>query len=156
MSDGVVVDMRIIGAEKLYRLAVALDGAPKEIRKEIAAGLRRAISPMQRDFRGGALGFLPFRGGLAEFVAAGMRFRSTVNLGDDPLLRISAGLPGHDLEAMNRGRLRHPVYGNRHAWVSQLIRPEWWDDTGYVAADRAWQKLDEALDIAAHRLEIAA
>jgi hypothetical protein len=42
---------------------------------------------------------------------------------------------------LNTGRWRHPVFGNRRAWVAQTAPPAWWDDTmrreGPPARDRA-------------------
>ena len=33
-----------------------------------------------------------------------------------------------DLKALNRGRLRHPLFGNRKHWYEQSIPPGMWDD----------------------------
>ena len=30
------------------------------------------------------------------------------------------------LEALDRGELRHPLYGNRKYWFSQSVRPGFW------------------------------
>ena len=39
-----------------------------------------------------------------------------------------------DLKALNRGRLRHPLFGNRKHWYEQSIPPGMWDDAiGKVA-----------------------
>jgi hypothetical protein len=32
-------------------------------------------------------------------------------------------------DAINTGRIRHPVYGNRRRWVTQTAAPLWWDNT---------------------------
>lgn len=33
-------------------------------------------------------------------------------------------------DLLNSGRIRHPVFGNRHAWVTQWVTPApWWDST---------------------------
>ena len=141
---------------KLERVALALVDAPRNVRKECEKGLRNAARPMQRTFRASALGYLPLRGGLAEWVAAGMRFRTSVSLQPDRLrLRISASLPGHDLPALNRGRDRHPVYGHRDRWVTQEVRPNFYDDGGTVGAQEVEPELVDAIDRAADRLEIA-
>ena len=141
---------------KLERVAAALVDTPRSVRKECETGLRRAARPMQRTFRAGALGYLPLRGGLAEWVAAGMRFRTSVSLQPDRLrLRISATLPGHDLPALNRGRDRHPTFGHRDRWVTQAVRPNFYDDAGTVGAQEVQPELVAAIDRAADRLEVA-
>lgn len=33
-----------------------------------------------------------------------------------------------DLNALDIGRFRHPVFGRRKVWVAQTIRPGWWTD----------------------------
>lgn len=146
----------VTGAEQLGRLARAIRQAgDKDLQRELASGLRRAVRPMQREFKQVAGQVLPYRGGLAEFVVAGMRFRSKVSVGKSPRVRITASLPGHDLDAMNRGRLRHPTFGHRDGahWVTQEIRPGFWDDAGTLAAEDARKEIDKAVDIVAAKLE---
>jgi hypothetical protein len=139
---------------KLERVTLALRHTPPELRRELRTGLQRAVRPMQRTFRAGALGYLPLRGGLAEWVAAGMRFRTSVSVGESPRLRISASLPGHDLPALNRGRDRHPVFGHRDRWVTQQVRPRFWDDAGEVGASNAYDEIVKAVDTVAAKLEV--
>lgn len=144
---------------KLERLARALkETGNKDLRNELARGLRRAVKPMQREFRRGALGILPHRGGLAEWVADDTKFRSKVSVGRNPSVRITATLPGHDLDAMDRGRLRHPTFGHRDGphWVTQTIRPHWFTDSGVLAAQDARDELIRAIDTVAAKLEASA
>lgn len=47
-----------------------------------------------------------------------------------------------DLKRIDAGNLRHPVYGNRGAWVSQRVRPGFWSKT---LEDKAPDKVREAL-----------
>lgn len=147
--------LKVTGADKLERLSKALrDAADKDLKKELGKGVRRAVRPMRETFKAGALGFLPFRGGLAEEVADGMRFRTKIRTGGSSVgVRVVAALPGHDLAAMNRGRLAHPVYGNRRVWVNQQIRPDWWDDSGLTAAPAVRVELVKAIDEVAAKLE---
>lgn len=145
------------GAEQLRQLSAALRKAGRnDLRKELASGLRRAIKPMKKEFQRGALGILPHRGGLAEWVAGSTSFRTRVNTGANPSVSIAASLKGHDLEAMDNGELRHPTFGHRNAWVSQAIRPGWWTDSGILAAQDARDELDKALDDFARKLEAEA
>lgn len=148
------LDIKVVGADRLARLSRALkDAGDKELRRELGTGLRRAARPMRDTFKAGALGFLPHRGGLAEEVAEGMRFTTKVSTGKSPAVRITASLPGHDLPAIDRGRLRHPVFGNQHNWVTQQIRPNFWTDSGYVAAPAVRAELVKAIDAVARKLE---
>lgn len=150
----VTVSVDRAGETKLRNLATALkDAGAKDLQKELAAGLRRAVKPMRKEFQRGALGILPYRGGLAEQVVADTRYRTKVSVGKNPSVRISASLPGHDLPAMDRGRLRHPVFGNRRNWVNQSVRPGWFTDSGTLAGQDARVEILKAIDQVAAKLE---
>ena len=43
---------------------------------------------------------------------------------------------GMDLDAYDRGQFRKPLFGNRHYWYPQKIRPGWWTDTLTRASDQ--------------------
>lgn len=102
-------------------------GARGGLKREINAALVAAGVPLAQFARRGARETLPKRGGLAAFVA-GSRFDTGVRVvGQDVVLRLTATNGRHDLQAMNRGRLRHPVYGNRKVWVNQRCAPHWFD-----------------------------
>lgn len=151
---GLSVDRKAMA--KLDALAQALrDAGAKDLQKELTAGLRRAVRPMKKELQRGALGILPYRGGLAELVVAGTRFRTKVSVGKNPSVRISASLPGHDLAAMERGRLRHPTFGHRDGphWVTQQIRPHWFSDSGVLAAQDARVEISKAIDNVARKLK---
>lgn len=44
-------------------------------------------------------------------------------------------LPKH----MNKGRIRHPVFGRRDAWVTQVMAPDWFDEAGRTEGPKAVQ-----------------
>jgi hypothetical protein len=66
-----------------------------------------------------AQGRLPRRGGLARRVAEGTVRRSRIPGGR----RLTFDTEGMDLRALDRGRVRHPTFGNRGSWVTQPVRP---------------------------------
>lgn len=52
-----------------------------------------------------------------------------------------------DIPAINRGRLRHPVYGHRkRKWVTQRVQPGFWDDAMDTVSDDAHQRVRAVLD----------
>lgn len=52
-----------------------------------------------------------------------------------------------DIPAINSGRLRHPVYGRRQqAWVTQRVKPGFWDDAMDTASDDAHERVRAVLD----------
>jgi hypothetical protein len=139
---------------KLDRLAAALQAAgAKDLQKELADGLRRGVRRIPRELRRAALGRLPFHGGLAEDVANGMRFRTRVSVGRNPSLSIRGSWPGHDVAALNRGRARHPVFGNRKVWRTTTVKPGFWDDGGALGAQDVTPELVKAIDNVARKLK---
>lgn len=118
------VDIRIQGADQLEALAKALKAAGNnELRKELLAGIRAAAKPTVADVKANLGAHLPRRGGFAAIMARssiGVRTRTS---GQNTGVRIQAKHSKHDLVAIDRGILRHPVFGNRDRWVTQTIVP---------------------------------
>lgn len=99
------------------------------IRTETIRGLKAATKPLIPALRAAALGKLPKRGGLAAHVASA-RFSSQVRLtGPSVRVRIKASKAGTNLEFIDRGRLRKPLFGDREHWYDQPIDSGWWTDT---------------------------
>lgn len=116
----------VTGAAELANLSRALKAAGRnDLRKELLRGIRQATAPAKRTIPESARATLPRRGGLNETVAAGLKVTSRASLsGSEARVRVVAtDPPRHDIEALNLGRLRHPVYGNRDAWVTQEVAP---------------------------------
>lgn len=42
---------------------------------------------------------------------------------------------GMDLQSLDRGRLRHPLFGNRGHWYDQPVRRGWWTLSLYKASN---------------------
>lgn len=136
------MDVRVTGAEQLAALAKDLRAAgDKELRRELMRGLQRAGKPMKAAARTAALTELPSRGGLAELVASSRWSVTTRSAGRGAGVRVAGrGLVNAsgqelDLASLNRGRLRHPVYGRRGAWVNQRVKVGWFTDAMEVQAD---------------------
>lgn len=115
------------------------------VEKEVESALRRAARPMAEVARQGARDVLPRHGGLAETIAA-TKFSTTVRISGNDVVAQIVGRSRHDLAALDRGRDRHPVYGNRKVWVNQSITPGWFsrsERTGQTIAQRAMESAIE-------------
>jgi hypothetical protein len=64
---------------------------------------------------------LPKGGGLNEWAAASKITVRNSLTGARVGTRIVVGKRKHDISDLDKGSLRHPVYGNRKKWVSQSI-----------------------------------
>jgi hypothetical protein len=129
------VDVTVTGADQLSQLARDLRAAgEKDLRRELLRGIQRAGKPLKAAARTAALTELPSRGGLAERVAGSRWAVKTRTAGRGVGVRVT-GAGDLDLRSLNRGRLRHPLYGKRGHWFDQPVPPGWFDDAMQVAAD---------------------
>lgn len=48
--------------------------------------------------------------------------------------------------AMNKGTWRHPVFGNRKAWVAQSVEPGWFDKPIEEHRERIFRQVESAID----------
>lgn len=131
--------VEIGGADELRALARRLErlAGPDGVEGAVRAGLVDAVPQLERAARANALAILPAEGGLNRRVAASrMRVvvgtalrRVTVRIVVDPTT------VRQELVRIDRGMVRHPVYGDREAWVSQNVRAGWF--TGAMRAGTA-------------------
>lgn len=96
--------------------------------RSVANGLRRRIREAGKPLAEGVLQDgpegLPERGGLSAWLR---QSKGTTSLTQTRLeVKLSRG-GKHDLAAINRGRLRHPVFGNRGAWAGQDVEAGTYD-----------------------------
>jgi hypothetical protein len=128
------------------------ESGDKGLRKELLRGINRSLKPVKAKVKEAALRDLPREGGLNEFVASSKIGSRTRMAGRNPAVFLTGRKAGHDLRSTDRGRLRHPVFGNREVWVNQQIKPGWWSETlaGEIPAIR--HEVVRALDDVARRL----
>lgn len=111
-------------ARDLELLGRRLKTADKELRKGLLREIRTAGKPTVESVKESARSTLPRGGGLGDLVARqsyGVRTRLS---GKSAGVRIQGtGRTVRGLESLDSGTVRHPVYGNRGAWVSQSVTP---------------------------------
>jgi hypothetical protein len=149
----VASDITITGADKFAKVAKALKQAgDKELRKELYSGINRATKPMRAEAKKSAERKLPHAGGLNKRVARA-RLSTRRRAGRNPGVKIVAtGMS--QLALMDKGRLRHPVWGNRGRWVNQPI-PEaegWFTEPMQDGAPVARREIVRSLDQVAKKL----
>lgn len=143
---------RVVGSEEFHELASRLREADRPLRTAVNKGLREVGKPLGEEMLRSGADAMPRRGGLSA------RVRNTgVTLG---LLRGGTGASGRveirlrskegfALAAMNRGTVRHPVFGRR-PWVSQSVREgaftEPFDRSANRVRDELANRIAKALD----------
>lgn len=119
------MDLIVTGADDFTRLAKRFrqqGTAGKGLRKTVRDSIRTSAKPLGRFVAVSAGRDLPRRGGLGYRVG-GASVGVTANLSSVGVTaRLRLKTAGYDLQAMDRGRLRHPTFGNRRAWVNQTVR----------------------------------
>jgi hypothetical protein len=117
-------------AADIRRLARDLDAAGSKLRTRLRRRLQDATLVMIPDIRASARQRLPRKGGLNTYVAdsaittrvsTGVRSTGVTIVGR----RTKRG-GGVDLEAINAGTVRHPVFTSG-VWVAEQVNPGFWD-----------------------------
>ncbi|MGW9437932.1 hypothetical protein [Streptomyces sp. NPDC055607] len=144
-----VGSVQISGTGQLIEVSRRLRaaGGPR-LRQNMQRRIRRAAEPLHRDMQqtirtlpitsqarkaGSRGGSSPTTRPLRDTIATAVRI--SVRTSSNPGARVwidRSALPS-DLRgmpsALNEGRIRHPVFGNRRRWVQQNTTPLWWDKT---------------------------
>jgi hypothetical protein len=145
----------VTGVGELDAVARRLKAAGRgDLRKELLKGIRAQGKPAIADVKRSARATLPTRGGFADLVARssyGMRTRLS---GDKMGVSIvGTGRSVKSLRAINAGRLRHPVWGNRDVWVEQHIEPGFFDGPIEKRADDIRRGIQKVLADIANKVE---
>lgn len=110
-------DVEVLGAENLARVARALKATGnKELRRELQRSIQRSTKPLKAAVRDAAKRELPRDGGLNLRVARS-KITTKTSTGRDPSVRIVA----KGMRDVDRGVVRHPVFGDRRTWVNQRV-----------------------------------
>lgn len=149
-------DFRVQGADELNRLARKLRQAgDKTLRKELYAGLQRATKPIRADVTRTLAARLPQHGGLARKMAKARVTTKIRTANRNTRLTIQVSSPrgeDFDVQAIDRGAIRHPTYGHR-PWVVQRIAPGAVSEPLQRGAPAARREAAAALERVAKSLE---
>lgn len=124
--------------------------APAQLEKDLLAGTRDAVKGIKPDVQASALAKLPKRHGYAVLVSRAIKVSSRVTGGKKILAVVSVTASGkrenRDLPLLDRGILRHPLFGNRRHWYAQRIMPGLVNDPIDRARDRVVENAQQAAD----------
>jgi hypothetical protein len=163
--------VQITGTGQLIELSRRLKraGGPR-LKQNFARRLRHAAEPLKNDLqstirtldirsegrRRNKHGRIPHGGPspttrpLRATIASAISI--AVRTGGNPGARVwvDRGKLPHDLRNMasviNEGKIRHPVFGNRHKWAQQNATPLWWDKTVRRHMPRMEREVARVLD----------
>jgi hypothetical protein len=140
--------VQITGTGQLLDLQRRLRAAGQEgVRSSMQRRIRRAAEPLQQDLQSTVRGLQirpqnssgrdrpsPTSRPLRATIAAAIRISVRTTAPQGARVWVDRSLLPPDMRnlpnALNDGRLRHPVFGNRRRWVTQWVTPApWWDRT---------------------------
>lgn len=118
---------KVTGRAELARVETAIRGAPVTLHKQLEVGVRAALKPLKPDIVQETR-TLPGRGGYQAVAARAVQVNTRVtSTGARITADVKVFAQGkqelRDLAAVNRGRLRHPRWGDRAHWYTTTVRP---------------------------------
>jgi hypothetical protein len=152
------LDVQIIGSGDLKSLARQIIAASDEgLGRQMGAALKRASAPVQRSIRE-EYGELPSRGGYSALFGKSLRFRTGLRAGGRTAsFRLTTFADGtrerRDIRTLERGELRHPIYGRRRArWGVTRVRGNFHQRGTDKAVDEGQREIIKVLDEFAAKL----
>ncbi|HZN76030.1 MAG TPA: hypothetical protein VFC00_30735 [Micromonosporaceae bacterium] len=154
------VEAFVSGHDGFNRLAAACHKtAAVDYDRELNQGLENAGEVVAKEIRNSSKTFMP--DGYEEVFEASTVTKVTLavhGLVRKAKVAIRAfGRRGHDrqVEQLEKGRLKHPVFGRGNAWVWQKIRPGFVSVPAKRATPKAAREIDKACEKIADKLERA-
>lgn len=147
------MDIRVEGANDFRALARRLrEAGDKDLQRELYRGISRAVKPIRADIQESALATLPHRGGLGALIAKS-KIRVQRRTGGATVGIRMIGSSDHDIAAMNRGIVRHPLFGNKKRWYRQAVVPRWWDKPTEEAGPTAREEIVKVMEDVKRKIE---
>ena len=131
--------------------------ARNKMQAELNKALRTATKDTRKVLKQAPLKALPKGGGLNKWAARTPTIRIHLE-GRAQGVHIKMSRRGHDLHAMNRGRLRRPVFygdvakaqGRKKVWVNQSVPAGWWEAATHTEGKRI---VDQVADVLGPAIE---
>lgn len=150
MPDG--FDIHITGLDDVAKLSRDLRKmGEKDLPKEMRAAGKRIGEPAGELIKQSAIENLPSTGGLNEWVGARIKSTTLVRLSGKKVgIKIKTKHRGKtglsDLGALNRGKARHPLYGDTDHWYLTEVAAGWVGKALEPMADTAEEEFLAAVD----------
>lgn len=134
--------MQVTTKSNLRELSRRLHIAVADIPKELSGAAERVTRRLPVKLKGSALSTLPHRGGLNRNVAFNARFRiQRVPNGSRVVAQHE-----YDLEALDRGRTTHPLFGDKRHWYRESVDAGWWSKVITGLEPQARREMEQALE----------
>lgn len=148
-----LVQVQVHGTAEMRAVARRLREVPEKIKRESADEVRKVVNEkLDPAVRQMAVVRLPKRGGYATTMYRGLRFSTHVRFqphaaGVSTTVFAPAVKSTRDINRIDAGILRHPVFGRRdQSWVSQRVRPGFVTQPFQQIQPDLVEGIDKALD----------
>lgn len=156
-----MADLEVRGTEEFVRVAKALNAqgsAGRGLKKELMTAIKAAAKPMENEVRDHVAQYLPDR--YAPIISKGLVVRpSQKTTGKSVGLKLLGYAPGQSrrrqIKVIDGGTLRHPVYGNREAWVDQKVKKGFWSEPLQRAREKPAKEIRRAIQTVAEKIKKA-
>lgn len=162
-----MLDADVKGRAEIALLKAKLGIIPGEMRKDLAAGTRKALRPLKKEISAAALAYLPKRGGYAPLMARAVKVATRVSASSEIRAYVTVSAKGkveeRDVRRVNRGELRHKLFGKTHyinkfgerksGWFTTTVRRGFVDDPVQEAGKRVASEAKSVVDKIADELE---
>jgi hypothetical protein len=128
------------------------EAAASGLRRELGQAVGQAMGSLARDVRASAISRLPHRGGLGALVARSTITQSSFSTAGSVGVRLTAS-SRHDIAAMDRGSVHHPLFGDRRHWYQQTVPPGWFSEPARNTEPRARVAIENAMDTVAGEIK---
>lgn len=123
------LEVRIVGAATLAQVAAQISReGRRDLSRQLSTALNTVTVPVRDRIKQEAAATLPKRGWYALTFTKSLRFRNNRRAsGNVATLSMITYADGkgerRDIVAVEGGRVRHPLFGNREAWYVTTIQP---------------------------------
>ncbi len=121
------VSVRVVAGPEFKRTQVALSKAAKELKRRVVDAAKTAVDEVYRPAMVASVPqFMP--SGYAPSLMADLVVKTSVRLtGSAPGVTATVTAPtggpkGREVLALESGRLRHPLFGNKRHWYEQRVK----------------------------------
>jgi hypothetical protein len=142
------VDLRTTGGESLSALAARCRRADKALLGDMRKGVAKAVKPLGDAVTAGVGRYMP--GGYAPVLSRSLRHRVAQRAtGAGFTVTLTTYAEGKTerrrIIELNRGTLRHPLYGNRARWYAQKVKPGFWSKPIEEGMPRVTQEVADVM-----------
>lgn len=145
-----MLSVDISGQAELRKLASNIrDSGNKGLGREFAKALERVVDPIKQAISDEAAETMP--SGYKDVLTRSLKHRRTTrSSAREATVRLATHGDGkverRDLPTLNKGRLRHPLFGRRRTWYVTGIRPGFHDRAVEKAGPEAEKALLQVVD----------